>query len=295
MRICTAVIFGWLTLTAMGGDWRDDLTPATPGGFAPLRPMKASYEFGWGAFTAATADFDYSQESEGVLQLKVNARSVGAVRAMWRMDAQHSALCNGVTLRPIRLQQTETYRDEVEQVTADFSPEGVVRLHKTSPPGATPPKLKKFKCPDLFDLQTALLFVRSQPLQTGDRYSFVVYPGKAAYLARVDVIGPEQLKAGGRQHAAVKLEIALQRVTKDLKLETHKKFKQAVGWLSDDDDRLLLKVKAEVFVGSVWAELKTVALAKDPSGSRSLGKRHAAPEGGGGELEPTGSAGGATR
>jgi len=53
----------------------------------------------------------------------------------------------------------------------------------------------------------------------------------------------------------------LQGITKALTLEPHKKFKEAFAWMSDDRDRLLLKIKAEIFVGSVWAELTSVKFA----------------------------------
>ena len=55
-----------------------------------------------------------------------------------------------------------------------------------------------------------------------------------------------------------KLELKLRRITKKLELEPHAKFKRATAWLSDDRDRLLLKIQAEVSVGSVWTELESV-------------------------------------
>ena len=43
-----------------------------------------------------------------------------------------------------------------------------------------------------------------------------------------------------------------------MKLEPHGKFKHATGWLSDDADRLPLRMNAQIFVGSVWVELQKV-------------------------------------
>jgi hypothetical protein len=240
----------WLCATLLPlaslADWRDGLTNPQPGAFPLPAPMKANYRFGWGAVTAAEASFDFSHPKHGLLQLKMDTKTIGVVRGMWRMDAKHTAWCDAATLRPIALQQTEIYRDETTKTDAKFSPDGV----RT--------KDKRFKCPDLFDLQTALLFVRSQPLRPDDVYRIVVYPAKAAYLATVRVAGTERVKVAGQEYQAIKLELELQRVTKKLELESHKKFKQAAAWISDDRDRLLLKIKSEVFVGSVWAELESV-------------------------------------
>jgi hypothetical protein len=49
-----------------------------------------------------------------------------------------------------------------------------------------------------------------------------------------------------------------------MQLEPHRKFKRASAWLSDDRDRLILKVQADIAVGSVWTELQTVEFAPAP-------------------------------
>jgi hypothetical protein len=252
-----------MPLTA-AAEWRDQLTPPEPGTFPPPPPLEARYRFGWGALTAAEASFDFSRPQRDQLQLKMSTKTTGVVRGMWRMDAKHTAWCDAATLRPIALQQTEVYRDETLKTEAKFSPEGVTRKQERIPAEGRRGKDKRFKCPDLFDLHTALLFVRSQPLRTDDVYRFVVYPAKDAYLATVRVVGTERIKAAGQEYPAIKLELELQRVTKALALEPHRKFKQASVWISDDRDRLLLKIKSEVFVGSVWAELESVKF-RDPA------------------------------
>jgi hypothetical protein len=48
-------------------------------------------------------------------------------------------------------------------------------------------------------------------------------------------------------------------------LAPYPKFKRAYAWISDDADRLLLKVSGEIFVGSVWVELQSVKFAEPPS------------------------------
>ena len=252
-----------LAAPAWGGDWRDTLTPLRPGKFAAPRPLKATYEFGWSGLTAATADFDFSKGQRGQLRLEVKAKTVGAVRTLWRLDAQHSAVCDAATLRPISLQQTEIYKSETESAKATFFPTYVERRTKVTPSKGPPPKDHPFKCGDVFDLQTALLFIRSQPLQAGDSYRLIVYPGKAAYFAEIEVAGREKLKVGGRSVDAIKCQVRLQGVGKKFELEPHRKFKRAFAWLSDDRDRLVLRVQADIFVGSVWAELRSVEFA-DP-------------------------------
>ena len=240
-----------------GQEWRDTLTPIQPGKFPLPRPVKAVYRFGWSGIVAAQADFDLSKAPHGQYQLAMKTQTTGLVRTLWRMDSQHTALCMAATLRPIRLEQTEVYKSEKETTKVEFSPEGTRRTTLVVPSKEPPGKERRFKCANLFDLQSGLLFIRSQRLEAGDRYRFVVYPAKYGYLVDLDVLGREKLKVPAGSYDAIKCQVRLQEVNKNLDLEPHKKFKRAFAWLSDDRDRLMLKIQADIFVGNVWMEMQS--------------------------------------
>jgi hypothetical protein len=264
MRLVFVLLAGLFAVPAWGSDWRETLSPPQAGKFPPPRPLKAVYRFGWSGVTAAQASFNLSKVPRGQLRLAMNTQTIGFVRTLWRMDTQHTAFCQIATLRPIRLQQTEIYKDETETTQAEFSSEGVSRYTRVTPLKGPQEKEKRFKFPNVFDLQTGLLFVRSQNLQPGDRYRFVVYPSTSAYLAEIEVVGREKLKVAGGSYNAIKCQVRLQGVTKKQELAPHKKFKRAFAWLSDDRDRLLLRIEAEIFVGKVWAELQSVEFDSKP-------------------------------
>jgi hypothetical protein len=256
MRILPVLLCALLAGNAMGDNWRAELTPPKPGPYPPPQQLHATYRFGWGALAAANADFDFSRTKRGELRLVVDAKTVGPVRALWRMNARHEAVCRPATLQPVSLDQTETYQSKTKFTHARFDESGVSYLRESKPADKTPPRTKRFQCPDLFDLHSALLFIRSQRLLPGDEYCFVVYPASSAYLVRVRAIGREKLKVAGSEYDSVKLDLRLQEIKKDLTLGPHRKFKKATVWVSEDRNRLPLKVAAEVFVGSVWAELQ---------------------------------------
>ncbi len=252
-----------IAVRAFAADWRDQLKPPLqPGPFPLPRAQTGVYRFGWSGITAAEAAIDFSRKEEGQLELKVTAKTTGTARTLWQMDAVHTARCNAATLQPISFEQTEKYRRTSTTTKAEFTPKQVVRVLETNPP-TKKAKPKRFKFKDLTDLHTALLLVRSQPLAKGDKYSMVVYPDRDAYLARVDVVGPESIKVAGKTYKAIKLQLSLQQVTKKRTLEPHPRFKGAYAWVSDDTDRLLLKIESEVFVGSVWMELQSVKFADE--------------------------------
>ena len=258
MMRAAAVVLACLTIVARGEEWQSKLTPPVLGPAPPLRLLHATYRFGWSKFEAARADFDYTKTKEGLLKLEVITRTDGVVRKLWAMDATHTSLFEPVTLRPVSALQTEKYKKETITTKMDFDEAGVSRLRESEPPDKNPPKTKRFAFPGVFDLYGALLFVRSQPLKKDDVLRVIVYPATAPYLAELKVLGREKIEVGKKSYDALKLDLKLRRITKKLDLETHTKFKRASAWLSDDRDRLLLKIQAELSVGSVWTELQSV-------------------------------------
>ena len=239
-------------------DWQAELSPTEPGSFPPLRPSRAHYKFGWTAFTAADATFDYGKAKNGLMRMEVTARTTGFVRTLWRMDLRHVALTQASTFRPVSVRQSETYRNQLITTKLDFTPDEVTRLRENTPSDEKKPKLKHYEFPNLLDLHSALHWVRSQRLLPGDEYKFVVYPASTPYLAEVDVVERQKIKVAGRNWNAIKLDLKLWHIKDDLTLEPHSKFKKASVWTSDDANRVLLKIEAEIFVGSVWAELESI-------------------------------------
>lgn len=242
---------------AQAEDWRTTLTPKTPGSFAPLRPLTAKYSFGWSAVTAGYVETEFTRKN-GINQLKAKGASSGFARSLWRLDTTAESRVRTSTLLPQRLVQMEQYADEKRTTTVIYGPEGVARTRVREPKDKDSGKTKRFKFAPVHDLHSALLFIRSQRLRQGDVVRLVAYPSSDAYFAEVEVLGREKLSAAGKQWPAIKLALRLEKITKKLELESHKKFKRATGWLSDDADRLLLKVETDVMIGKVWMDLQQV-------------------------------------
>jgi uncharacterized protein DUF3108 len=103
-----------------------------------------------------------------------------------------------------------------------------------------------------------MLYLRSQPLKEKSVQRVLVYPNTTAYLATLTVLGREKISVHAGSYNAIKIDLRLSKVGKDLQLEPHKKFRRATIWLSDDNDRLILRIEAQIFVGTVFAELQSV-------------------------------------
>ncbi len=260
-RLGAATIFSLALLfasTALGAKWETTVTASSPPGFPGPRPMQAKYGFGWSGFPGATAEVRLTKPSGNRLQFDGTIYTTGLVRSLWKFDATYASMVEAGSLRPRETKQIENARNKKTVTSLSFDSTGVTSQEIETPGKTAGPKMRRFDCPNLFDLYSALLYLRSQPLQDRNVQRIVVYPATSAYLATVTVLGRERLSGPSGAYNAIKLDLQLNKVGKNRELEPHRKFRRATVWLSDDSDRLLLKIQAQVFVGTVVVELQSV-------------------------------------
>jgi hypothetical protein len=239
-------------------DWIRSLTSGkSPGNFAPPPPMRLAYRFGWHGIQAGRADIRVSFPTKSTLQIDAKGGTSGMPRVLFKLDVSHQAMENKSTLRPLHFVQEEKYHSETVKTSVEFGPTQVTGIREKIP-SDQPAKPKIFKFSPVFDMATALLWVRSQPLENGDTESIVVWASNDPYLATVKVVGRDAVKIDGREKGAIKLELHISKIDKKMQLKEHKLFKSGRGWLSDDDKRIPLRIEADIFIGFVFAELESV-------------------------------------
>jgi hypothetical protein len=242
------------TLCLAAANWQSTMSKEPAGSFAELRPFHGTYRFGWAGLTAAMADVHFSKPAEGRLQLEGAGHTVGLARALWKFDVSHRGVTDESTLRPVENNQTETVRSKKVVTHLVFNGAGVTRERTENAEAA---KTKNFRFPNLFDLDSALLYLRSQPLKDRSSYRVAVYPGNSAYVATITVLGHEKIAVHAGSYNAIKLDLQLSKIGKDFNLEPHRKFRRATIWVSDDADRIILRIEAQIFLGTVFAELQS--------------------------------------
>jgi len=251
-------LVGGYAQAALAADWQNSITVGPPGPFPHPRSLSATYHFGWAGFTAATAEAHFAKTADNRFQLDGTGHTVGLVRALWKMDVTHRAVADAMTLRPIEVEQVEKVRSKTITTKLAFNASGVTRTRQETRDEQGKPKTRQFNFPNLFDLHSALLYLRSQPLRDRSVHRIVVYPASSAYLVTLSVVGREKISVRVGTFNAIKLDLRLSKIGKNNQLEPHRKFRRATIWISDDADRLLLKIDAQIFVGSVFAELQSV-------------------------------------
>jgi hypothetical protein len=261
LSVKAALIFFFAALFvahAPAAQWEASVTASSPPTFPVPRPMHAKYGFGWSGFPGATAEISLSKAPGDRLQLDVTGHTIGLVRGLWKFDANHTSIVDAATLHPVEVRQVENVRAKKTVTNLSFGPTGVISKETETPSKNPAPKIRRFDLPHLFDLQSALLYLRSQPLQHGNVQRIVVYPATSAYLATVTVLGRERITVPAGTYNAIKFDLQLSKIGKNRELVPHRKFRRATAWISDDSDRLLLRINAQVFVGAVFIELQSV-------------------------------------
>src|SRR5215470_12938042 len=110
-KCAITLMLAWWTCSS-AADWQATLSKEPAGNFPELRPLHASYRFGWSGVTAATGEVHFTKLSSGTFQLDGTGRTIGLVRALWKLDVTYHAVANSQTLGPIETRQTESYRSK---------------------------------------------------------------------------------------------------------------------------------------------------------------------------------------
>lgn len=255
-RSLTLLSFFLLVAPALAApEWASLLSQQPRGPFPELRPAHAIYSFGWSGITAATAEISLLRPSPDMSVLEAHGRTVGLARALWGFDVTYRSVVDAKSAFPVETHQDETARGKRVVTDLKFSRAGVTR---TRAEAQRPMTTKWFGLPDLHDLDSAIFYLRSQPLRQNEVYRLAVYPTSSAYLATATVLDRRPVHVPAGSYSAIRLDLKLQRIGKKGKLEPHRKFKRATAWISDDSDRLPLRIDAEIFIGTVTAELESV-------------------------------------
>lgn len=239
--------------------WQGELTSPTPGSFLKPNPMVLDLQVSWnGMINAGTVRVEFAPadaKKAGFYVIRSSAASHGAAAMLFPYQTYFWSEVNPLSLRPHYFHAVETDKKETVVTTVDHDPPRVEcqRAAKLLKTGNVTLTNRTFSFDPVFDIFSAMLFVRSQKLDAGDHVTLAIHPFDTPYLLRVKVLGREV--HNGRN--AIRLTVGMRKIdSKTLELRPYKKLKQdATLWLSDDADRIPIELRASVFIGDVRATL----------------------------------------
>ncbi len=255
--------------------WLTELAPKGAGSFPMIPPFHATFRFGWSGIEAARAEARLTIE-RGVAKVQVKGETTGMARGLWRLDATQECSFHVEGLKPLGFLQIEQYHNRRLTTEAVFKKDGLWRLRQRTPDGG-PSKWKHIQIEPIRDIVSAMFFLRSQSLKTGDKLAVIAFPGDSPFLFQTTVGKREKVNIRGQKRPAIRLDFHIQRIelkkNEPPRLQQHGKFRKGTVWISDDEYRFPLRAEVSIFIGSVFAELEALTFSGKPLPGGSLNSR----------------------
>ncbi|MFA5975409.1 MAG: DUF3108 domain-containing protein [Elusimicrobiota bacterium] len=217
-----------------------------------------SYVIRWGVVTAGRAELAVEGletiQGRPTYHLTSNARSSGFVSTFYRVEDHNDAWLDQQSLTTVRYSkrikegryQIEESAD-IDQTCGRFMQHSY-RFDKQRgehKEGPVPPGIR--------DVFGSLYFARTLPLAPGETFAIDVFNGSKMWPLLISVKKRERIKVSGGTFNCVVIEPLLREpgifVAKGNKMEI---------WLTDDDRHVPVRMRSEVFIGHVAAEITHV-------------------------------------
>ena len=259
MKLIFFATFAAGSLAAADPAWKKELTSPAPGTHPPVPPGTLDLQLSWkGMLDSGKLRVEFSPENAkkpGAMVIRSSASSLGPAASIFPYRNNFWSEIDPLSLQPVFFHAVETDKKEtVSTSTRHFSDrvessESTKNLQK----GTSTQTDRIFKFTPVFDIFSAMLHIRSQKLEAGDRISLVVHPFDNPYLLRVKVVGRED----HLDRKTIRLSVGMHKIDrKTLELRPYMKLKRdATLWLSDDGARIPIEFRAAVFIGDVRATM----------------------------------------
>lgn len=209
----------------------------------------------WGVITGGYATLSVpSIEPVGgrpAYHILSEAHSTGVVSAFYKVRDRNEAWLDAAwprSLRYARKIQEGKYR--VDEVVELDHAAGKFHLTEVRHDKNTREVKEGQIPPNVLDVFSSLYYVRTLPLEVGQSYTIDVHSGEKTWPLLVKVLKKERVKVKAGRFNCIKVEPVL----REAGIFINKGKKMQV-WLTDDERRMPVLMRAEVFIGHVSAEL----------------------------------------
>ena len=222
--------------------------------------MKLSYTMSWEKrLNAGKMDISISQPYSDAYLVKAAGQSTGIARALFKYDFTSQGHTNTHSLKPINFKLTDTLKGKKTTFTTTFPPLQIVNdttIVDIKTGAKTPYRnIVSFKKDVGLDLMSSALYLRSQALTKGQKISLVTSSFNSPYLVDYTVLGRETKTIKAKQYKTIKIAIQISEIDSTMTIEPYSKINQATVWISDDEYRVPVEFKGDIFIGSISVRL----------------------------------------
>ena len=227
---------------------------------------RALYRATWnGMFSVASAEIQTTPklvDGKKVIQVRVDAKTSGALDLIWKMRDTISSTFDAVALTPAHFVFSQRENAKVIDTDAKFDQ----RTKRWAVNRQQVGKLTKnyqFESNNTLDPITAVYLARSTEYKVGDKLYFKVFGGRYQYLLELHVEKKEPVELeSGKTVEAYRIVPRIQNITKR---GYAGRVNEAIIWISADERRVPIKMSSKVIFGSIHLEL-----VEDKRGAQSI-------------------------
>ena len=240
--------------------WLRRVSKDPPGPYKELRPMQLSYILSWkGKVKAGVMEFKVTQPYPGVYHGNGGGKSIGLARALFPYDFTGSAQTNTETLKPLKFEYNDKMKSKSHKYTLLFQPDQMIsetEVTDNKTGHTTPYRYSyRFRNDVGLDLLSSVLYLRSQPLTTGQKLSIITATFNKPYLTEFRVMGREKKTITDNTYDSIKLDVKISKIHGNMTIEPYSKIEKATIWISDDEYRVPLEFHGEIFIGYISARI----------------------------------------
>jgi hypothetical protein len=264
IKILPAIVVSVAALWAARAALQGTPDPVPPPPFAPGETL--TYDVTWSIFPAGEVTATLKQadgSSPATYEVTTRAQSQGVVSLLYRVDNEFRSVFDPHTFcsHEIHKRTNEGSRHKDTRIVFDSARRlAVLDERDLSKPDA-PSKHAEHEIPAcVTDIITAFYYVRGQPLHVGERLRLPINDGAKTYEVTVEVQAREQIQTPLGTRYAFRVE---PKVFGGL----YRRKGRMLIWFSDDEQRLPLRIKASMPVGTITGTLRSVLPSPTPNGA----------------------------
>lgn len=190
-----------------------------------------------------------------VLVVKSRAATAGAVALVKYIVDEATTVIDAETGRPITVENHVLLNGKDTVATAKFVGKSAVITYKKADETTPHTSTFNFAVDTIHDAHTAMAALRGWRPTPGTTRSVVVVGGKRLWRVDVQLIGNDTIGSAVGNRRAVVFEGKSFRARPNLTIENAKPGRTFRVWLSDDADRVPLRVSAQTELGDIVMEL----------------------------------------
>jgi hypothetical protein len=231
---------------------------------ARFEPRLGTYRYtvSWEGIPAASATLTVDEIGQN-FKIIATARTYAGIDLLYRLRYTAQGLIEGFSLSPVQLTIDHQENSRVKNVKVEFAADGEIRATRTERAGHPPEEIRFHSLNATLDPIGAAFLARSLEWKVGDVRSFDVFNGKSRYLISLEAVGREVIQHGGVPRSTIVISPKVRNLTTT---EPVQKLREARLYLSDDENRDILKLVSSVFIGSVTTELDSFEPLAGPAG-----------------------------